>query len=277
MYLSVCAIYVDEAAYLPQYVEFHLLVGAERVYLYDNGSSDDYREVLAPYVERGDVVLYDWPVPYIGVGGRPSGTIQAFEHCLREHGHESRWIAFMDADEFLFSPTGRMLPDVLAEFEQWPAVCVNHVDYGPSGHLEPPTEGLVIENYTKRAPMRPDERLHYKAVVDPARTERCIGSHGFAYKEGYPVDDSGSPLEYDNPVWINPVSMSRLRINHYPLKSVADLRRKQAGWAGAGQGPRWGPAELDALDARFSVEDPAILSYEPALRRALEGTTADSA
>jgi len=39
-YLSICAIFKDEAPYLPEWIEFHRLVGVERFFLYDNGSGD---------------------------------------------------------------------------------------------------------------------------------------------------------------------------------------------------------------------------------------------
>jgi len=56
-YLSICGIYRDEAFYLREWIEFHRLVGVERFYLYDNFSEDNHREVLAPYIESGIVVL----------------------------------------------------------------------------------------------------------------------------------------------------------------------------------------------------------------------------
>ena len=50
-YLAMCTMYRDHAAYLAEWIEFHRLVGAERFFLYDNGSTDNHREVLAPYVD----------------------------------------------------------------------------------------------------------------------------------------------------------------------------------------------------------------------------------
>ena len=47
-YLAACTIYRDDADYLPEWIEFHRLVGVERFFLYDNGSTDDHLEVLAP-------------------------------------------------------------------------------------------------------------------------------------------------------------------------------------------------------------------------------------
>ena len=45
-YLSVCAIYRNEAPYLAEWIEFHRLVGAERFFLYDNGSTASGSSVL---------------------------------------------------------------------------------------------------------------------------------------------------------------------------------------------------------------------------------------
>ena len=40
----------------------------------------------------------DWPMF--------PGQVQAYEHCIERARDDSRWIAFIDIDEFLFSPTG---------------------------------------------------------------------------------------------------------------------------------------------------------------------------
>src|SRR2546429_4010004 len=111
--LSICAIYRDEASYLGEWIEFHRLVGVERFFLYNNLSQDNHADVLLPYVKEGIVKTYDWslfPFTRDGIEWRDSGQIQAYGHCLAEHGHESRWIAFIDLDEFLFSPTGSPVP-----------------------------------------------------------------------------------------------------------------------------------------------------------------------
>src|SRR5215207_1307624 len=103
-YLSACTIYRDAASYLAEWIEFHRLMGVERFFLYDNGSSDDHRELLAPYVADDIAVVHDWPMPFIGERGL--ALRRAFDHCLRVHRDDSRWIAFLDLDEFLFAPGG---------------------------------------------------------------------------------------------------------------------------------------------------------------------------
>ena len=144
-YLTACAMYLDEAFYLREWIAFHRLVGVEQFYLYDNENTDEHREMLAPYIEQGVVVMYEWPI-------KP-GQIPAYHHCLAKHGADSRWIAFLDLDEFLFSPTYRPVPEILADYEEFPAVAVNWAMFGSSGHRTRPP-GLALEATTTARTIR---------------------------------------------------------------------------------------------------------------------------
>src|SRR5687768_8239314 len=102
-YLSVCTVYKDDAPYLREWIEFHRAVGVERFFLYSHASTDDHREALAPYIEDGVVTLQEWP-GVASVRGVSNVQTDIFNHCLEQHRAESRWMAFIDVDEFLFSP-----------------------------------------------------------------------------------------------------------------------------------------------------------------------------
>jgi len=230
-YLSVCAVYRDEAPNLREWIEFHRLMGAERFYLYDNRSTDDHREVLAPYVDEGVVVAYEWPavLPPNVVVGEATQTA-TYEHCILNHREDSRWIAFLDLDEFLFSPLGRPLPDLLAEYERWPGVGANWANFGSSGHKTKP-DALVIESYTRRTD-DPERNRLIKCVIDPRRVRNFCLAHFFIF-HGDPhvvVDENHHPVEgrrgspYSK---TDEVSFERLRVNHYVTKSEEELRRKQ--------------------------------------------------
>jgi hypothetical protein len=258
-YLSICAIYRDEAQYLREWVEFHRLIGAERFFLYNNLSTDTHLGVLAPYLEDGTVVLHQWP--------GPNAQLPAYEHCLEDHRHESRWIAFLDIDEFLFSPTGDRVSEVLVDYEGWPAVGVNWAMFGTSGHRTKPP-GLVIENYVRRVT---DANLnrHIKSIVDPKRTVGCgddpfPNPHSFVYRDGNAVDENRCLLEGP---WSDSVSFARLRINHYWTKSEAEARTKFEKGRADGGGPReW--SEFTWFESLPQETDTAITAYVPALREA---------
>jgi len=259
-YLSICASYKWEGPYLREWVAFHRVVGVERFFLYDNDSDDEHLEALAPYVEDGTVELRHWPE-------YPMGQVKAYAHCVSEHARDSRWIAFVDVDEFLFCPRGRPLPEVLQRYERWPGVGVNRLTFGTSGHETRP-DGLVVEAYTRRLEI-PGLRASVKSVVDPERATHPLNPHVFAYTEGHGVDENEDPLDG---TFAASDSCAELRINHYYTKSDAERVLKHSRPHAGGRmraGPSF-PGKGLREDGRFGVPDETILRYVPELKAELD-------
>jgi hypothetical protein len=248
--------YSNHAHYLREWIEFHRLIGVEKFFLYDNGSSDDHLEVIEPYLEEGAVVLHDWP----GVAQQHG----AYDDCLQTHAADARWIAFIDVDEFLFNPRGKAVPDVLREFESWPGVGVNEAMFGTSGHVTRP-EGLVIENYLWRT--TDPSHVWIKSIVDPSRTLFAHGAHHFEYRSGHAVDTRKRPITG----WCTESYVqARLRLNHYFTKSLEELQAKFAR-PRADTGELRPPLDLRKLrriESRYS-RDETILMYLPRLEAAV--------
>jgi hypothetical protein len=257
-YLSICAIYLNEATYFREWIEFHRLVGVERFFLYDHESTDSSREVLAPYVDDGTVVIHDWPV-YPGQG-------EAYNDCLERHREDSRWIAFIDLDEFLFSPAGRTVAEILPEFEEFPGVGVNCPAYGTSSHATRPP-GLVIENYLRRGTVERRNRI-VKSIVDPARVERPGNEpHYFRYHDmGRAVSEQKQPIQGS---MTETLSCDLLRVNHYITRSQEERDRKLAGpVAFTGKPKRADRAKERDMTLNELLDDVAA-QFAPAVRDAL--------
>jgi hypothetical protein len=264
-YLSICAIYRNEARYLREWIAFHRLVGVDRFFLYDNTSTDADREALAPFVESGVAVVHDWP--------HSPGQLVAYEHCLRNYRSESRWIAFIDVDEFLFSPTYREVPDLLRDYEEFPGVVVNWAMFGTSGHRAPPA-GLVVENYLRRTDNEIFNR-HIKTVVDPSRVAHFCTPHFFTYRGGPGVDENRQAVPPRN--YTDGVSFARLRVNHYVTRSEDEFRRKLA--TETADFGRLRP-DSEGRTARFlarldEVRDQTMLRYVEPVRASLARLDAD--
>jgi glycosyl transferase family 92 len=211
--LAVCAIFRDEARYLAEWVTFHRIQGVERFYLYDNLSDDDWHSALAPEIEAGIVEVNRWsPHP---------GQLSAYDDCLERHRDEARWIAMIDIDEFLFSPSGKPLPEVLRRFDTRPAVAVNRRFFGTNGHESAP-DGLVTENYPMRARGDNPSNVLIKSIVYPRMTLGALSAHTFSLR-GIPVGEDGRPVPTATR---DPATADLLRINHYYAKSEEDFRRK---------------------------------------------------
>ena len=60
--VSLCLIFKNEAPFLKEWLDYHLTVGVEHFYLYNNSSDDDFKRVLEPYIKKGTVALIDWAI-----------------------------------------------------------------------------------------------------------------------------------------------------------------------------------------------------------------------
>ena len=92
--LAVVAILKNEAPYLREWLDYHLLAGVDHFYLYDNESPDNQREVAAPYVKAG-------LVDYIPLPGKKMQMI-AYSDAVNKFKYQCRYMAFIDLDEFIF-------------------------------------------------------------------------------------------------------------------------------------------------------------------------------
>ncbi len=254
--LAVFLMFKNVSRYLVEWIEFHRLVGATRFYLYDNASTDNPGRILEPYVREGVVVLHHWPGFPIFPAAR--------EHCTRTYGHEARWIAMLDDDEFLFPVKGQSVPKVLEHYHRYPAVAVHWAMFGSSGHRLSP-EGLVLENYTRR---NADLSPKIKSIMNPRRVVRHKSTHYGIY--------TGKQLAVNERHETVRLSASDreptgqlLRINHYWSKSEEDYRLKLS----RGSPDIWGvenPYDMQMFRASEiadnQIEDTQILRFLPGLK-----------
>lgn len=138
-YLSFFLIFKDEAPFLKEWLDYHIVVGVEHFYLYNNFSSDNYKEILEPYIQSGFVTLIDWPYE--------QAQAQAYKHCMETYKDESNWIAFIDADEFVCPKYVTDIKIWLIKFAKFPAVNVKWLQFGSNGIIKHDYSKSVIEQY----------------------------------------------------------------------------------------------------------------------------------
>ncbi len=208
--VAICAIFREEAPFLADWIAFHREAGVSIFYLYNNFSADNFREVLAPFVQDGTVVLYDWPVEV--------GQLPAYRHCLKHHWQDAHWIAFIDIDEFLFPANGARLGDTLLPYRRFPGVHVWQAFFGASGHAKRPDLPVPLA-YTSRALLSCST---VKTIANPRHVYKG-GVHEMKFWRGKSVDTERRELEREQA----PV-LDVLRINHYWSRSMEDLHQKVA-------------------------------------------------
>ena len=84
----------NEAPYIEEWINFHVKQGVTHFIIYDNESTDNFREVLEPYIKSGLVT-------YKILKGRRRQN-DAYNMAVHDYKHKFRYMAFIDADEFMF-------------------------------------------------------------------------------------------------------------------------------------------------------------------------------
>lgn len=267
--ISICTIAKNQGCYLLEWLEFHKLVGIEHFYFYDNESSDDTKEILDFYTSMGEATYHFWhsdpkQSKYKQRKNIPHPHGRAIYHCLENYRNESDWIAFIDVDEFLFSPQKNNLQNVLEEYRDFPAILVNWLNFGSSGHLVKP-KGLQIENYTKRAPVEEDQNKYVKVVCQPSKVKNRCTPHRCNPIKGFEVTEDKKPKKNSGNK-SKKHSSKKLRIHHYITRSREEHLNK----------PRW-KSEKGVLE-RFieldrtcnQIEDLTIQRFASQLKKNIQ-------
>jgi hypothetical protein len=247
--LAVVAIVKDEGRYLEEWLAYHILLGCEHFYLFDNGSTDNSRDVLKRFITYGYVSHIEWPLF--------PGQIDAYNYAVHSFGHLCEWMTFMDVDEFVVLKQHRSIPEVLATVDG-DQLLVFWKTFGHSGHRSRPP-GLVIENY-----VHCQERLSLvtKAFARPARIV-VVQVHNCITADGRTVNDRGAVLRED---WKHPEpcrSEQLIRINHYFTRSYQDYEEKIS----RGQVDGRTSKVLEPFEHfNFASEDHAAAAFAPDVR-----------
>lgn len=213
-YLTLVAIAKDETRNLREWLVYHTLLGVEAFIIYDNESSVPIRETLAPFLREGFLTVVELPGQNM--------QVQAYNHALSEFGNTTRWMAFIDLDEYIVPQTTDDLRHFLTDYEDHAGLAVNWVMYGSSGHRKRP-HGLIIENYTQRLPLNEQANFHIKSIVKPACTLHALGPHSFAYRHGC---SAVTPDRLPASTPFSPVCIDKIRINHYFFRSHEEFQEK---------------------------------------------------
>lgn len=213
--LSICTVFQDDAPYLKEWIEFHKLQWVEHFYLYNNNSTDNFLEILEPYIKTNEVTLVAWPQKHKPANGHAWNGVQtrAYKNCIKKYGTETKWLAVIDTDEFLFCPTGTPLPKFLKKYKDYAGVCANWLMFGTSNVQDIPPDGLMIEFLIHCSCKNDSVHTHVKSIVQPKYVADCYNPHVFQYINGqFAVDANYQRIEES---FSKSISLDKIRINHY--------------------------------------------------------------
>ena len=232
-------IFKDEAPFLQEWLTYHLTLGIDHFYLYQNNSTDNYMEVLSPYIKSGIVTLNEWP-------DNP-GQNTAYMHWYKHYRTETKWVSFLDIDEFICPLRESNIHNLLAHYEIDPVVMIYWKLYGTSGILHHDYTRLVIEQYhVCRKKYFTEGKVFYNTLFDI--NEQPFSMHGFNVK-WHNITIPPVNSFYKFVIWnmhkVNHKKDIKVQINHYWSKAY-DCWQHKYEKGSAEKGTKW--KNLDFLN-----------------------------
>lgn len=253
--VAIVAIVKNEAHLIFEWLAHHAAIGVDRFILYDNRSTDGTRDEIRAFPDQGRITLIDWPMAF--------GQMPAYRDAHRRFGRRLGWMAFIDADEFLIPLQGETLPGILAGFEAEDGLAVPWTLFGSGGHDRRP-HGLVLENFTRRAPFDFEVNRHIKCIMRPEGIDDFTASpHIFVARHNRIVREDGLSVDGKS-LLPAPIEPRRLRLHHYVVQSRQDFEIKRSRGLCHPSQPR-DEAFFDLHD-RNEVEDLTALPFAAAVR-----------
>lgn len=198
--LAVCCVFQNEAEWLKEWIEFHRLIGVDHFYLYNNLSTDNYLEILSPYIEKGIIELFDFPVsPFKNTHQAP-----LYNHALKLSLNKNKWLTAIDTDEFITPMHFTSLKEYLKDNEAYAGIYIKWQTFGTSSVKNLKKKELLIEKLVFKAPPDNVRNTFGKTILQPLLATRFLNPHWALYPENYPVH---------NPDY------NEIRVNHYFVRT----------------------------------------------------------
>lgn len=220
-YLSVAAIFRMENSWFDEWIQYHRALGVEHFYLFNDDENPRVSDrILRPYVEQGFVEnIHIGDLNELSCVDRRWLQLEVYRFAFRYSMGKTRWLAIIDLDEFLLPKQRNDVRELLADYEEHPALAVNWQMFGTSGFIKrPPTQ---INHLLHRAEKDIWTNRYFKSIVSPDKVllDKLYDVHHFPCWNGETVNENRDPvsgLQCD-------VNTRRIQLNHYALRSVQDF------------------------------------------------------
>ncbi len=222
-YFSIVAIVKNEGEYLKEWFNYYLSLGVDHFFIYDNGSSDKTQNVIREYKNCITYKKYDGYAK----------QMDAYNDALNNFGKLTKYMGFLDIDEFIVVKNGKGLKEIFDKFFSLPhvgGIVINWQIFG-SSHYKKKPQGLVTNNFVYRARKDFYTNRHIKSIVDPRKTIGFINEpHSVCFLPGFwAINEKKNRV--DGPL-ANEVCTEIIQLNHYFTKSKEEfIKKRQRGQA----------------------------------------------
>jgi len=203
-YLSIGCIFKNESNALFEFIEHYLYHGVDHFFMINDFSSDNYLEILQPYIDSGKITLFQNDI----ITKEPNRQIMVYEKFFRNILNETKWLAILDLDEFLFSPIEIDVKNIIKKYEDYSQLRIEWITYGSNQCFYQPFS--IVSGFNKHCNLSsPEFKSKFYSYKSIFKTERLyhFGIHSSI------INGNEINLSYSS-------NINELFINHYQLQSL---------------------------------------------------------
>ena len=214
--LILVTIFKNEQHIITEWIDHYLNMGVDKIFMIDNGSTDDYRDKVAAYIERGQIEIV--------VDTTKWAQNKLYNKYYLKQCHCANWVLVADLDEFVYARKGyakiteyldSLGSDVVSVKIPWKM-------FGSNGHIEQPVS--VIRSFTKRQLYDTQVTKSCKTITRGPHIEK-LHLHECDYKNtaNMKVINSSNAEEHSKKCLAGQsetlLQESHLHLNHYAIQS----------------------------------------------------------
>lgn len=214
-----------EKEYIREFVEYHLKLGFDKIYVGDNNDDVDehYDGILADLIKDNKVAILNYR-------HAPSQQIQFYNYIIDNIDYE--WCAFIDCDEFLTFNNNSGFSNIKSFLNQNRQIDNYHVNwmcFGDCGNIVNNGEGGVLERFPNPLPFNKTheydfpENYHIKSILRKNTNVHFVNPHSVFTDNAY--NPKGEKVH--NGCFSAPYDYSILFIRHYMTKTLDEWCRNK--------------------------------------------------
>lgn len=243
MKVALVCIARDEENYIQEWIDYHLKLGFDDVYVYTNN--------------------WDWDIQQSNVFVKPWDGIRvqdkAYQDFINTLSYYYDYAAFFDVDEFLVLKQHSNVKDFIQEnIHSKGGIAINWVFFGDVNHKDK-------QPFNVNGEYSPLKRFTYRSILwESIKTIYKLDSFplaGIHSPTNLPVNDTNCNV-FQNQIHPNPSisSIEVAQVNHYYTKSWEEWKSKvDRGRADNGQHRSY--ADWHNLDGLFNIKDTLALNF----------------
>lgn len=203
--IAICAILKDEHQYLKEWIDYHLNIGINQIYLYEDITSQTHINITKNYDNVYLMSIGD----FIDMENCLEKQYDTYNKFIEVYKDIIDYTFFIDIDEFVEFAEDYTIEDLINQCNEWGSVLLPWKHYGACGHVDNPKTD-VVSTYHTPIDIKFPKNLNGCKLLSKALVNMKVGrmKHHHYHTHSKPI----VPFDSEN-------LYTKCWINHYITKS----------------------------------------------------------